>query len=336
MAGSGVSVSLVTFNAAADVVACLEALAAQTLRPLCVRVFDNASTDGTAEVVAAHFPEVRLYESPLNRGYAAAQNRGAALAHADGAQYVLFLTPDVVLAPDHLERLVGALDADPGAASAGGKLLRPDGRTLDGAGIVASRARHFRDRGQGELDSGQYDDPGASAPFAPCGAAVLHRLEALADVAVGEEVLDESFFAYKEDVDLAWRLRLRGWRLLHVPGATARHRRAAPYASSAPGRRRSLAELRRARRALSPVVRRLSARNQLLVLLKNEHVRVLVSADALRIVGRQLALLGWALVFEPATLVGYVGFLRRLPGALRRRWRFRRKVGHAVSRGWFR
>ena len=335
MAGSGVTVSLVTFNAVADVAACLGALEGQTLEPVRVRVFDNASTDGTPEAITEDFPHVELHVSPLNRGYAAAHNRGVALARQDGARFVLFLTPDVVLSADHLERLVRALDTDPQAAAAGGKLLRSDGSTLDGAGISATRARHFRDRGQGELDDGRYDHPDAPSPFAPCGAAVLHRLEALEDAAVRGEVLDETFFAYKEDVDLAWRLRLRGWRVLYVPAATARHRRAAPYSLAKPGKPRSLAALRRDRRALSPVVRRLSARNQLLALVKNEHPRVLLSLDGLRIAGRQLALLGWTLFFEPTTLPGYLGFLRRLPGAIRRRLCFRRKVGYPVCRSWF-
>jgi len=332
----GVSLTLVTHNAAEDVRACLESVREQTLSPLRVRVFDNASADGTADVVVEEFPEVELHRSAVNLGYAAAHNRGVALARADGAGYVFFLTPDVVLAADHLERLRAALAADPGAASAGGKLLRPDRRTLDGAGIAASRNRHFRDRGQGEPDDGRYDGDGAPPPFAPCGAAVLHRLDALADVAPGGEVLDESFFAYKEDIDLAWRLRLRGWRVAYVAAAVATHRRAAPYTLLEPDRRRTLREVRRDRRALSPVVRRLSARNQLLTLVKNEHPRVLLSTDLARLMGRQLALLGYSLFFEPSTLPAYLGFLLRLPGALRRRLLSERSVGYRECRTWFR
>jgi len=335
MSEPGVSLTLVTHDAVGDVRACLASVRDQTHRPLRVRVFDNASGDGTADLVAEAFPEVELHRSAVNLGYAAAHNRGVALAREDGAAYVFFLTPDVVLDADHLRCLVAALEADPRAASAGGKLLRPDGRTLDGAGIAASRNRHFRDRGQGESDDGRYDGDAMPPPFAPCGAAVLHRLDALSDVAVGGEVLDESFFAYKEDIDLAWRLRLRGWRVTYVAAAVATHRRAAPYTLLEPERRRTLQQVRRDRRALSPVVRRLSARNQLLALAKNEHPGVLVSTDFARLAARQLALLGYSLCFEPSTLPAYLGFLRRLPGALRRRRRFCRTVGYRECRSWF-
>ena len=332
MAISPVAVTLVTWNARSHVRACLESVLAQTVLPAAIRVIDNASRDGTADEVKARFPGVELHRNARNEGYAAAQNRGVALAR--DARYVFFLTPDVVLAPDHLERLARALDRNPGAASAGGKLLRPDGRTLDGVGIVATPNRHFRDRGQGEVDDGQYANT-SDAVFAPCGAAVLHRREALHDAAVRSEILDESFLAYKEDVDLAWRLRLRGWRILHVPEAGARHARAAPYALEPSTARRSLATLRRDRRALSPTVRRLSARNQLLLLVKNEHPRVLLSPDLFRILGRQLALLGYTIVLEPSTTPAYLGFLARLPGALRRRLAFRRKVAYPECRSWF-
>ncbi len=330
MAISPVVVTLVTWNARSHVRACLGSVLAQTIPPAAIRVIDNASRDGTADEVAAHFPSVELHRNARNEGYAAAQNRGAALA--EGARYVFFLTPDVVLAPDHLEHLIQALDQDPGAASAGGKLLRPDGKTLDGAGIVAAANRHFRDRGQGETDDDRYTN---SAVFAPCGAAVLHRQEALQDAAVRSEILDESFLAYKEDVDLAWRLRLRGWQILYVPEAEARHARAAPYTLGPSGTRRSLTALRRDRRALPPLVRRLSARNQLLLLVKNEHPRVLLSPDLFRILGRQLALLAYTLVLEPSTIPAYFGFLTRLPDALRRRLAFRRKVKYPECRSWF-
>jgi len=86
---------------------------------------------------------------------------------------------------------------------------------------------------------------------------------------------------------------------------------------------------------LNPVVRRLSARNQLLLLVKNEHPRVLFSPAVFPVCGRQLALLGYSLFVEPGTLLAYLGFLARLPGAVRRRLGFRRKVPYARCKSWF-
>ena len=331
-----VSVTLVTWNAACDVGPCLESVRVQTHPPTQVRVYDNASTDGTPDRVASGYPMIELHRNVRNVGYAAAQNQGRGPCQRRRCAPRAVLDSGRGAGPRTIwpgwwpcsRRIRARLQP---AASCSGRT----GHTLDSTGIVVSPERLFRDRGQGELDRGQYDDPAEPPPFAPCGAVVLHRLAALQDVAVGGEVVDESFFAYKEDIDLAWRLRMRGWRVCYVPEATAHHVRAAPYSGHEPGRPRSLRAIQQDRRCLSPRVRRLSARNQLLALVKNEHPRVLVSPDIFRIAARQLALLVYTSFLEPTTLPAYVGFLTHLPGALRRRLRFRRCVDHRTCRAWF-
>jgi GT2 family glycosyltransferase len=110
------------------------------------------------------------------------------------------------LKPEFLERIVGALEARPDAASATGKLLRLDGKTLDSTGIVMLRSQRHLDRGADEPDRGQFDKP--EDVFGPSGAAALYRWKALQDVAIDGQFFDEDFFAYREDADLAWRCRL--------------------------------------------------------------------------------------------------------------------------------
>lgn len=330
-----VFVTLVTWNARADVVACLESVRTSTLRPAHVLVIDNASTDGTADAARAA-AGVEVVANDANLGYAAAQNVGIRRAIDRGDDYVLFLTPDVVLAPDHIATLVRALEGAPPSACAGGKLLRPDGK-IDSAGIHGARNRHFTDRGQGESDDGRFDD--GRGVFAPCGAVVLHRVDALRDVAVDDEFLDESFFAYKEDIDLAWRYHWAGWTVLYESDAIATHGRAAPFSAAtgaAASEPRSVREIGRDRAHVAPVVRRLSARNQLLLLAKNEPWSTLLTLDGLRVAGRQLAVFAYALLREPSTLPAYLGFLRHLPGALRRRRRMVRRIPSARSRDLFR
>src|SRR4029453_5424828 len=108
-------------------------------------------------------------------------------------------------------------------ASATGKLLRMDGKTLDSTGIVMLRSQRHLDRGADEPDRGQFDKP--EDVFGPSGAAALYRMKALHDVAIEGQFFDEDFFAYREDADLAWRCRLLGWTSIYVPSAVARHRR---------------------------------------------------------------------------------------------------------------
>jgi GT2 family glycosyltransferase len=213
-----VAVNIVTFNSAGDIAACLESVAAQTFRDFHVHVLDNASSDDTIAKVKPF--DVTLVESKVNTGFAKAHND---LIRSYPAEYALILNPDAILRPDFIERIVSALDARPDAASATGKLLRFDGKTLDSTGIIMLRGQRHLDRGAGEPDLGQFDK--AEDVFGPSGAAALYRVKALQDVAINGQFFDEDFFAYREDADLAWRCRLMGWTSIYVPGAVALHRR---------------------------------------------------------------------------------------------------------------
>jgi len=156
----------------------------------------------------------------VNTGFCKAHNE---LARRFPSEYVLFLNPDTVLSPSFIEELVRALDAQPDAASASGKLLRMDGRTIDSTGIIMLREQRHLDRGADQLDRGQFEQP--EEIFGPSGAAAIYRRSALDDVAIDGQYFDEDFFAYREDADLAWRCRLLGWTSIYVPAAVAQHRR---------------------------------------------------------------------------------------------------------------
>lgn len=333
MISSRVSVVMIAYRARKDVEACLNAILKQTHAPVSIRVIDNASDDGTPEAVRG-YPEIELIENDRNIGYAAAANQGIRLAQSDDADAVLLITPDVVLDSNHIATLVDALAEFPKAACACGRLLRPDGITVDTAGIIGSDGRDFRDRGQGRSNSNFFDRLDTRV-FAACGAAVLHRMEALDDVAVDNEYFDESLFAYKEDIDMGWRYRLRGWQIVYAGAATATHNRRAAYPIGLVKNRRSLLEMRHDRAAIPRLVRRLSTRNQLLLLAKNEHPLTFLSLTGCKIIGRQLARLAYVIAMEPTTLPAYFGFLRHLPGALRRRFRMKRVVNRQEIASWF-
>jgi glycosyltransferase involved in cell wall biosynthesis len=129
-----VAVNIVTFNSAGDIAACLESLRHQTFTDFEIHILDNASSDDTLKIIARDAPRNSgCVPSPVNTGFCKAHND---LVRRFPSEYVLFLNPDTVLSPTFIEELVRALDARPDAASASGKLLRMDGKTIDSTGII--------------------------------------------------------------------------------------------------------------------------------------------------------------------------------------------------------
>lgn len=225
-------VVIVTYNHAATLRACLAAAARLEPAPRRVILIDNASADGSAEVAEAHRAGLALevVREPANTGFAAAANRG--IRHGD-APWLLLLNPDCAPQPDMVQRLTDAVagcGAPQRVGAATPKLLRAEGPglapgpTIDAAGMLVTASGRHLDRGAGDPNDGSFDRP--VWVFGGTGAALYLRREALEDVAYpGGEVFAESFFAYREDAELAWRLQLRGWRCLYVPAAVAAHRR---------------------------------------------------------------------------------------------------------------
>lgn len=228
---SPVSVVMTTYNSAATLESCLNSVAAVDYRPLEVVIVDNASTDGTREILRRFESQFRVIYNSENVGFAAGQNQAIRAARGD---WLLSLNPDILLAPNFIAELVKAGEHDPSAGSLTGKLLRwipgeGDGRSrrIDSTGIYFVRnLRHF-DRGAEELDQGQFDAP--EYVFGATGAAAFYRRRMVEDVSIDGQFFDEDFFAYREDADLSWRAQLMGWKCLYVPTANAWHvRRVTP------------------------------------------------------------------------------------------------------------
>ncbi len=218
-------VSLVTHNDEPYIARCLEALADQSLKAR-IKVLDNASEDGT--VVVAQRYGAAVERSPWNLGYCGGHNWNL---RGEKFEYALLMNADVILSSGYAETLVRRLIEVPQAGLAGGKLRRIDqsgnlvlgeqGPLLDSTGIYFTPSlRHF-DRGSNRPDTGQYDK--AEFVFGITGAALLCRRQFVDDIRVEGEFLDEDFFAYREDADLAWRAQLRGWKALYEPGAVGGH-----------------------------------------------------------------------------------------------------------------
>ena len=217
-----VAVVIANWNGADWLPGCLDSLRSLQRPPAEIIVVDNGSEDESAAIVAG-FPEVVWLPLGENTGFCHANNLGIVRTQAP---YVLALNPDTKLGPQFLEAQLPAFDQDPRLGLSAGKLLRFDGTTIDSAGQLLSRSRQPIDRGYGTPDRGQFDE--AEEVFSVCGAAALYRREMLERVALGpDEYFDERFFAFYEDLDLAWRARRQGWRVRYEPRAVGQHARGA-------------------------------------------------------------------------------------------------------------
>ena len=236
-----IGIVIVNFNTRELLARCLESVLSSrrlggspTLRLV---VVDNDSGDGSAEMVAARFPEVVLIRNPENVGYPAANNQGLARLGfgAGGAyaapRYALLLNADTELPPDALSGVVAFADADAGIGVLGPKLVRPDGsldlacrRSFPTPEISAYRmlglSKLFpRSRRFGRYNLTYLDDDETAEVDSVVGAFMLVRREALSDVGL----LDESFFMYGEDLDWAFRIKAAGWKIVYYPGVTVLH-----------------------------------------------------------------------------------------------------------------
>lgn len=210
-----ITLVVVNFNGARFLPELFAGLAAQTRRDFQIAIYDNASSDNSLDLVGRFCPEAELHDLGENAGFARAANLGVRGA---GTPYVAILNVDIRPEPTWLERLAAALEAAPDVAAVAPKMLlaeRPG--ILNGVGGAMNRLGYTWDRGMGEEDRGQYDQP-AEVLFAPA-AAALFRREAFLDCGG----FDERFFMYHEDVDLGWRLWLYGHRIVTAPGAVVYH-----------------------------------------------------------------------------------------------------------------
>ncbi len=219
-----VSVIVVTWNARDHVAECLEAVAGG---PGEVIVVDNASTDGTPDLVAERFPNVRILRLPETRGFGAGNNEGM---RAAAGRYFLLLNSDARPVGNAVEQLVGFADTQPQAAIVGPRLLNPDGtlqRSVRGFPTLWRLATEYlflrklapRSRLLNAFYGARFDHLEVREADWLYGACLLVRSEAAA--AVG--LFDEDFFLFSEETDWCYRFREAGWKVLFDPGAEVVH-----------------------------------------------------------------------------------------------------------------
>jgi GT2 family glycosyltransferase len=208
-----ISAIVVNYNGEKFLSDCLESLCNQTYQDLEVIVVDNASPDGSGQLALAFGEKVRLVQSTRNLGYGGGINAGITEASGD---LIFALNNDIVL--DHFcaEHLAGVMRGDPDIGMCAPKMLLPDGR-LNSTGLSISRSGAAWNKNFGRENT--ESDEQVEDVLGPCGGAGLYRRSMLEQVGG----FDASFFLYLEDVDLAVRGRLAGWKCRYVPKAVVVH-----------------------------------------------------------------------------------------------------------------
>lgn len=212
---SQVSVVIVNWNGKHLLQRCLPAVLAQDFQDYEVVVLDNGSHDGSADWLTAHYPTVRLLRSEQNLGFAGGNNLAI---RETSSPYLAALNNDALPAAGWLRELVQAMDACPDVGMCASKMVCADDPTrIDSCGIQVDRAGIAWERHAGEPDDSSEQVP--CLVFGPCAGAALYRRAMLDQVGL----FDPDYFAYYEDVDLAWRAQRAGWRCLYVPSARVVH-----------------------------------------------------------------------------------------------------------------
>ncbi|HEY0069201.1 MAG TPA: glycosyltransferase family 2 protein [Chloroflexia bacterium] len=216
------SIVVVSYNTAEHIEGCLRSLLALDYPRSEIIVVDNGSTDGSIELVRGRFPSVELVELGENKGFAGAASVGLFMSNGD---ILATVNPDVQLDPQWMSAVLDAFDAFPDAGVVGSKILYPDRKTLQHAGGVVHYPLAITDHiGRGEEDRGQYDHSRVVS-FVTGAALAMRR-----DVGHSLNFFDESYYpVFFEDVDLCWRAKREGWRVVYQPRALAYHNESVTY-----------------------------------------------------------------------------------------------------------
>ena len=318
-----VSVTIVTYNSGRFIKRCLESVLAQRYANKEIVVVDNASNDGTVDILEQFEDRCRIVYNDQNIGFAAAQNQAISAGSGD---WVLTLNPDVLLLPNFIQALVDAGQFDPRIGSVCGKLLTirasfdlPDKPLVDSTGIYFTPMLRHLDRGSQEVDNGHYLNH--EYVFGATAAAALYRRNMIEDVSLGDEFFDPDFFVYREDADVAWRAQLMGWRCIYTPHARGYHVR-----NVLPGNRR----------ALPPEINMHSVKNRFLMRIKNM-TPDLYRRNWFSITVRDMVVVGACLVREHTSLKAFWYLARNWRRVVSKRADImkRRRVKDDYLASWF-
>lgn len=217
-----VAVIILTYNQCNLTLQCLDSLAKldrQMDRPQII-VVDNNSSDDTVQTIQNQHPTVIVLKTGANLGYTGGNNFGIDYALERGAEYVLILNNDTIVAPDMISALLAVAEQEPQAGFLGPKVYHlEEPECLQSTGIQLDRRLRSHHRGQDQIDVGQFDSIEEFEAISGC--AMLVSRKVLDQIGL----LDTLFFIYHEEIDWCLRARAAGFKNLYVPAAQVWHRK---------------------------------------------------------------------------------------------------------------
>ncbi len=335
-----ISINLVVLNGATYLSRCLESIEKQTIPPenIEINILDNGSTDSTIPTLekwvsdSTRFYKVDFTKGSKNLGMWGGQEE---LLKQTESDFVVFLSVDVILAPNFIAEAVHHLEKNPTRGGLQGKIYqyRAGGELtknrIDTCGFTISRSRRIGNIGHGEEDAGQFDQP--REIFGVEGAVPVFRTEALRSIRVAEEIADHDLFWYAEDLDVAWRMRLAGWSQHYVPSLIAWHDRQTTKRT-----RSTFKDFVAIRKEIPLRKRRLEWRNIRCTIVKNDYI-INILRDLPYLIPREVAMCIYLLFFEPAVLTEVFSLIRLFPRMLHKRWLIlsQAKVGPGPIHSYF-
>ena len=339
MNSSLITINLVVLNGEKYIRHCLDSILAQTYphELIELNILDNGSTDKTKEIIGnSSFAAFNFIESQKNLGMWPGQEE--LLKHSAG-EYVVVLSVDVILDKDFVSNAIRAMSRDEKIGAIQAKVYAYDIRNIgegglpkkiiDTCGFQAYKSRRIINIGHGEIDNGQFNQE--KEIFAVEGAIPVFRRDALKDCRVANEIADHDIFWYAEDLDVAWRMRVFGWKQLFAPDVIAWHDR-----QTTKNLRKTFADFLKIRGQIPLRKRRLEWRNIRFTIIKNDYT-INILKDLPYILKREIMMLSYIIIFEPKVLGEVPNFLRLLPKILRKRKQImkRRVVSSEEMRKWF-
>lgn len=310
---------------------------------------------------------IKYIKNKNNDGFGKPHNQAIRIAKGS---FVLLLNSDAILKPDYIENSLKLFN-DPKVGAVQGKLLRydfdrnelcrdkdnPKLNIIDTTGLMMFKNRRIICIGQGQADAGQFETE--KEIFGADGATPIYRKEALEDVKLpilesrkrkvesGKnnvtfhsplstlqkyEYFDEDFFMYKEDVDLAWRLRLNGWKTIYAPKAVAYHGR-----GSGDSMAKNYIDIIKERRKINNAAKYLSSKHQRLMQIKNDFPSLLFGKHFFEFIPKEIGAWIYTAVFEGFALKVLKDIYRNAPVFLEKRKMImaKKRVGAKEMERWF-
>jgi GT2 family glycosyltransferase len=255
-----VSIIIVTSGAKDHLRSCLDSVKRQSHPVLEVIVIDNSLDPDLPTRVRGSFPFVKLYSNARNLYYGASLNKGISLSRGT---FILCLNDDVILDKEFVSQALKGFLIKDSIGMVSGKILHPDGSTLDSTGLFLTIWRTAGERGYGRPDSGQFEKAGFI--FGVSGSAAFYRRGMLEEIREGEHYFDPRFRMFYEDLDISWRANKAGWQAYYIPQAKAFHVRGGSWRPD-----RALGKPI-ARRYLDGQLHSELIKNRYLTMLKNEN-----------------------------------------------------------------